>query len=190
MKLKFTNGLIPVIAQDADSRRALMLAYMNKEALEKTLRTRKMHYFSRSRGRIWRKGETSGNEQQLVSFSPDCDRDALLFLVKQKGNACHTGSFSCFKPSDFTLSDLAKIIDGRKLQPARRSYTCKLLQNKTLLRAKLLEEAAELAEAFDNRRRQCVISEAADLLYHALVLLSSKGIKLSEVESELGSRAR
>lgn len=186
--------LIPVVAQDVKTNNVLMLAWANREALAKARRSGKMHYWSRRRNRLWRKGEQSGHEQDLVSLHYDCDRDTILARVEQTGPACHRGTYSCFSPRPFPAQDaLARLeatIADRRRRPRRGSYTNRLLGDPTLLRDKLLEEASELAMAARGGRREAVVAEAADLLYHALVLLASRGVSLGDVRTELNRRQK
>jgi phosphoribosyl-ATP pyrophosphohydrolase/phosphoribosyl-AMP cyclohydrolase len=196
--LKFdANGLIPVIAQDIYSGRVLMQAYMNEEALEKTLNTGYMHYFSRSRQQLWKKGETSGHIQKVVCGFADCDGDSLLFKVEQTGAACHTGSQSCFyrslcgqDGSDYKIiGDLMATIKDRKTNPIAGSYTNYLYdkgQDKIL--KKLFEECAEVLIAAKNGEKDSLIMELCDLLYHTMVLMSNSGIELSDIYAELARR--
>jgi len=182
-------NLKPVIVQDAGTKEVLMLAYANEEALKKSKETGCAWYWSRSRQKLWMKGETSGNTQKIVEILDDCDTDALLYVVEQKGVACHTGKYSCFKEEKpFTLEELEKVITQRKLEKPEGSYTTKLLEDETLLRSKILEESAELCQAVKKEGRQRTIEETADLLYFILVLLGGKGIKLSEIIQELKKR--
>lgn len=190
------NGLIVAMAQDAVTSAVLMQAFMDWEALVKTLTSGQMWYYSRSRKKLWRKGETSGCTQKLVDFSADCDRDALLFRVEQTGVACHTGSKTCFneftrKNNAFSLRELEQVIRERQTSPAntsRNSYTCKLLKNEKLLLKKIGEESAELIVAASAETRKEVVWEASDLVYHLLVLLALKGVRLSDLETELARR--
>jgi len=204
-----TDGLLPAIVQEAESGEILMLAYMNREALEKTLETGKSHFWSRSRQALWRKGETSGHEQTVKEIRVDCDGDALLLLVEQKGVACHTGARSCFyrKLKDGTdveadaemtfplrdqsaiLQRILEVIQDRKSHPKEGSYTCKLFsagQEKIL--KKIGEEATEVIIASMEDDRSQVIYEVADLLYHVLVLLGFHDIPLIAIYDELQKR--
>jgi len=184
------GGLVSAIAQGEDGE-VLMQAWQDKEAVAKTLASGKMHYYSRERARLWRKGEESGNEQALLAFYPDCDRDAVLYIVRQKGVACHTGSRTCFRqPQQFGLAELSRVIEERKRKAPAGSYTKKLLKDRKLALAKLREEAEEFAEALEKRGKRAVIWEAADLAYHFLVGLISRGASLKEVEKELARRRR
>ena len=185
-------GLIPAIVQDADTREILMLAYMNQDALEKTLADGIVTFFSRSKNRLWTKGETSGNFLQLIDWKMDCDQDTLLLRVRPKGPVCHTGSDTCFNesntPKDF-LAQLEQIIRQRRDNPSEKSYTASLFQkgiNK--IAQKVGEEAVELViEAKDNNQT-LFLNEAADLMFHYLVLLNAKGHSLDEVIEILKDR--
>ena len=192
-----SSELKPVIVQDASTKEVLMLAYANEEAVRKTKETGYAWYWSRSRNKLWMKGETSGNVQKIVEIQDDCDNDALLYIVEQKGVACHTGKYSCFgvpglrgsgAPKSFSLEELEKVINQRKLEKPENSYTTKLLNDEAFLRSKILEEAAELCQAAKKEGRQRTIEETADLLYFIFVLLASKDIKLSEIIGELEKR--
>ena len=203
------DGLLPAIVQDSGSGEILMLAYMNCEALAKTLETGKSHFWSRSRKALWRKGETSGNEQQVKEIRLDCDGDALLLKVDQKGVACHTGARSCFyrkledgtvaaaeAQATFPLRDqsailqrILEVIQDRKRHPKEGSYTCELFfagQEKIL--KKVSEEASEVLIASIEEDRFQVIYEVADLLYHVLVLLGFHDIPLTTIYDELERR--
>ncbi len=200
--LKFDDrGLIPAIVQDRSTGRVLMMAYMNKEALEKTVETGTTWFFSRSRNKLWNKGETSGNVQQVKGICVDCDMDTLLLLVDQQGAACHTGNRSCFyreldgSPCDNwletagVLDRLYSVVLDRRNNPREGSYTNYLLKkglDKTL--KKVGEEAAEVIIGAKNPGKQETVYEIADLLYHITVLMLQKGIEYHEVYSELASR--
>lgn len=181
--------LIPVIVQDVNNNNVLMLAYANGESLRRTRKTGLMHYWSRSRGALWKKGETSGHFQKVVKILRDCDNDALLARVKQQGPACHRNTYSCFSKKAFTargvLDALWATLQDRKKKRPRGSYTVKLLKNSELRAKKLLEEAAELVLA---RKKKDVVWEAADLVYHMLVLLTARGVTLDDVDRELARR--
>ncbi len=198
MELKFDEqGLIPVIVQDAQTDQVLTLAYMNKESLELTLKDRLMTFYSRSRQELWRKGETSGNYQHLVSLTADCDQDALVAKVQKDGPACHTGTESCFTEMLFgeaaekqvQLSDLYALIKGRKTEPKEGSYTSYLFEKglEKILK-KIGEESTEVVIGAMKADRQETIFEAADLTYHMLVLLVEMGISVEEVQQELSKR--
>ena len=194
------NGLVPVIAQDADTGEVLTLAYANREAVEKTMETDEAHYYSRSRGELWRKGETSGNTQKVVEIRLDCDGDALLYRVEPAGPACHTGERSCFFTSlagsdeeapnlGRTLTRLAGTIDERRREMPEGSYTAKLFSRGTGYAAqKVGEEAVEVVVAALEGEK--LAEETADLLYHLLVLLEERGVSTEEVASILDERHR
>lgn len=199
------NELIPAIVQDAISNEVLMLAYMNKEALDLSMQSGHAHYFSRSRQCIWKKGESSGHTQKIIEVLLDCDSDTLLLKVEQKGVACHTGRRSCFFNSltyDKIVLDKevdAEVIYGvvdtlyhtileRKTGSDAKSWTKKLLNDPALLEAKIKEEAEELVKAIKEESDEQVIYEAADLLYHALVGLGFREISPDRVKQELKRR--
>lgn len=197
--------LLPVIIQDSITNEVLMLAYMNEEALELTKNTGFAHYFSRSKQRIWKKGESSNHTQEIVDILLDCDSDTLLLKVKQNGVACHTGRKSCFFTSlknekiilekEVDLESVYGVVDilyhtllERKSSGDQNSWTKKLLDDKELLKSKINEEADELCRAIDNESDENVISEASDLLYHSLVGLASRDISPDRVKQELARR--
>jgi phosphoribosyl-ATP pyrophosphohydrolase/phosphoribosyl-AMP cyclohydrolase len=194
------KGLVPVIVQDINTNEVLMLAYMDQEALERTIGTGKMHFFSRSRNKLWMKGEESGNWQEMVSLYTDCDLDAVIAKVRQKGKgvACHTGERSCFfnhlmgkqaKGADI-LGELSAVLKDRKENPKEGSYTNVLMEDMDLLCEKIREEAGEVAEAAKGSEEHELVHEAADVLYHLLVLLRAKGIELEEVWEKLQGRRK
>ena len=197
--IKFDNsGLGPVIAQDALTSRVVMLAYANAEALELSAKSGWAHYFSRSRNELWKKGETSGNLQSIVSISYDCDGDAVLYKVIPQGPACHTGETSCFFNSLAQLKEAAgadelikeyEIIKERQAQPQEGSYTCYLL-NKGMdkIAKKVGEEAVEVVIAGKNGDREEICYETADLLYHLMVLLAQQDISLYDICAEMKKR--
>ena len=177
--------LKPAIVQDADSGRVLMLAYMDAEAERRTRETGEAHFWSRSRGQLWRKGETSGNTLAVEELRDDCDGDALLLRVRPNGPACHTGSLSCFAPG------LWRVISERAAERPEGSYTAELLDDGVGACAqKVGEEAVELVRAALSESDERVVEEAADLVYHLYVLLAARGVELAAVEDELASRAR
>lgn len=186
--------LIPVIAQDARTNDVLMLAYANLEALRRTRRTGYMHYWSRSRHRLWKKGEQSGHVQKVVSLHYDCDRDAILARVIQEGPACHRGTPTCFgrKPwrARGILDELWRVFEDRRRKPRKGSLTNALLADPARLREKLLEETCELLMASRGRRKDRIAEEAADLLYFYLLLLFASGVSLAKVEEVLERRRR
>lgn len=189
------DGLVPVVAQDARSGDVLMLAWADQEALRESERTGFMHYHSRSRGGLWKKGETSGHAQRLVGLHMDCDADAVLALVHQEGPACHTNADTCFAPPGertprAAASDLAAVIESRKASAPAGSYTAKLLSDKNLRAKKIGEEATELVLALSGEGPERIASEAADLFYHALVACAAEGVSWSRIAEELGRRRR
>ncbi|WP_461864288.1 bifunctional phosphoribosyl-AMP cyclohydrolase/phosphoribosyl-ATP diphosphatase HisIE [Thermococcus sp.] len=194
------NGIVPVIVQDTKGE-VLTLAYMNEEALRKTLETGYAHYYSRSQKRIRMKGEVSGNVQKVKEIKIDCDSDALLLIVEPKGPACHTGNYSCFYrrlgepervlPMDYSLTilrELEELIKQRRENPKEGSYTSRLFkEGKEKIYKKFGEEAVEVLVAEERER---IIYETADMLYHLLVLLAYNDISLGEVMNELRRRRR
>ena len=188
------RGLVPVIAQDADSGEVLMLAYANREALAATLQTNEAHYFSRSRGALWRKGETSGHRQLVLEVRYDCDGDALLYRVRQTGPACHTGARSCFyrtlagAPSASlgeVLGLLERVVAERLRELPDGSYVTRLhSQGLGRVAQKVIEEAGESAIAALQEPDR-LTSEAADLLFHLTLLLAESKLTLQEVADEL-----
>ena len=203
-QIKFgTDGLIPVVAQDVFTGNLLMVAYANREALQKTLETGQAHYFSRSRAELWQKGATSGHTQRVLEVRLDCDRDAVLYRVEQSGPACHTGAPTCFiesagpdgktvqgvDPGGHVLTRLASTIAQRLANRPRGSYTAQLADAGIgAISRKVGEEAVEVVVAAHTENDQRLASEAADLLYHLLVLLAARGVPLDAVWSELESR--
>jgi phosphoribosyl-ATP pyrophosphohydrolase/phosphoribosyl-AMP cyclohydrolase len=189
--------LLPVIAQDATNGMLLMLAWANERALAETERTGRAHFWSRSRGELWRKGATSGNELVVVDLAVDCDGDAIRYGVAPTGPACHTGAPSCFELPDgaahgpMDLAALEAVISQRRSADPSDSYTARLLAGGARRPAeKVTEEAGELAIAALAGTDDEVRGEAADLLYHALVLLAARGIRLAEVLEVLAARHR
>lgn len=207
------QGLVPAVVQDSETKEVLMLAYMNEEALNLSMQTGKAHYYSRSRGRIWMKGESSGNVQLVRDIKVDCDGDTLLLLVEQQGPACHTGNKSCFftavseqgenrNPDNEKanadiyrqqigpmLEEVYAVIADRKAHPQEGSYTNYLLEkglDKIL--KKVGEETAEVIIAAKNPGEKELIYETADLLYHLMVLLFERGVTLPKVSMELANR--
>jgi phosphoribosyl-ATP pyrophosphohydrolase/phosphoribosyl-AMP cyclohydrolase len=198
MKIDFTknNGLIPTIIQDNETKTVLMLGYMNQEALDTTLETQKVTFFSRSKNRLWTKGEESGNFLNLVSIKNDCDNDTLLIQVKPVGPTCHTGSDTCWQEENNStygfLSKLENTIQERKENAtSEKSYVASLFEkgiNK--IAQKVGEEAVEVViEAKDNND-DLFLSESADLLFHYLILLQAKGFKLNDVVEVLKNREK
>lgn len=205
-ELKFdANGLIPAVVQDASTREVLTVAYMNAESLAKSLKTRETWFYSRSRQELWHKGATSGNTQKIVDIKYDCDGDALVVLVDPAGPACHTGAVSCFseslmgesEASSTTLSDfsvmleLEKTIREREQEMPEGAYTTYLFEKGVdKILKKVGEEAAEVVIAAKNRDREELKWEAADLLYHLMVLLQEQKLPLKEVLGVLDKRKK
>lgn len=186
-----TDGLIPVIIQNATNNNVLMLGYMNEEAFDKTKRENKVTFFSRSKQRLWTKGETSGNFLQVVSIESDCDSDALLIKVNPAGPTCHTGTTTCFGEPDSKgfLYELERTIDERISSDDQNSYTNQLFKrgiNKVA--QKVGEEAIEVVIEAKDDNRDLFLNESADLLYHFLILLKAKNVLLSDVEEVLLGR--
>ena len=187
------NGLVPVVAQDARSGDALMVAWANREALERTLTEGALYFWSRSKQVLWKKGGTSGNTLALVSLHADCDGDTLLAFVNPAGPACHTGEPTCFGAgatlTEGTVSALAALIPARNRERPEGSYTTRLLGDENLRLKKLGEETAELVAAL-SRGAPNAAEEAADLIYHVMVALEAAGPGWSEVEKALERRRR
>ncbi len=197
-KLKFDeNGLIPAIVQDYVTHEVLTLAYMNKESLRITFEEKRTCFYSRSQKCLWRKGETSGNTQQLMAVSADCDGDALVVQVKKAGPACHTGEESCFyndlyesdEEKPFSLKGLMNIIQDRKTNPKEGSYTTYLfVKGQEKILKKVGEECAEVLIAGAKNDKAETIYEIGDLTYHVMALMAQMGITLEEVGRELARR--
>ncbi len=203
--IKFDDrGLIPAIAQDAKTGDVLMLAYMNRQSIEKTLETGQVHYFSRSRNELWLKGETSGHFQELRTAYYDCDIDTLLLKIDQTGAACHTGERSCFYRPLFDVGDdgdeqapagpeilteLFDILNERKSADPETSYVASLYKKGvTKINEKIAEESGELTEAALSGDRKEIVHEFADLLFHSMTLLANEDIEMTEIYSELARR--
>lgn len=181
------KNLIPAIIQDNKTGEMLMLAYMDEEALRLTEETGKVYFWSRSRKKLWMKGETSGNVLSVVSIVDDCDSDALLIKVNPTGPTCHTGSVSCF--SDAFLRELERLIADRKEKMPEGSYTTSLFEDGVeKMCAKVEEEAGEVCKAATSETRERLAEESADLMYHLLVLLQEKDLKFKDVLEELKRR--
>ena len=198
------SGLVPVVVQDRSTGGVLMVAWANREALELTFETGTLHFWSRSRHRLWQKGETSGNIQSLATLYADCDRDTLLAHVDPRGPACHTGEVSCFDERGgtggaavgpggtgmgATLARVAGVVASRGRERPEGSYTTRLLEDENLRLKKLGEEMAELIAALA-RKDAGVAGEAADLVYHLLVALEGAGLGWADVEEALAMRER
>lgn len=199
-EIKFDEkGLVPVITQDVETKKVLMLAYMNLEALTKTIETKQVHYYSRSREKLWLKGETSGHFQNVVEITLDCDMDTILIFVNQVGAACHTGEMSCFyrnlegeEPFDYS-KDMMKIvydvITDRRANPKEGSYTNYLFDkgiDKML--KKVGEESAEIIIAAKNPDDHELVYEIGDMMYHVSVLMAQRGINWDDIYKELNKR--
>ncbi len=199
------KGLVPVVIQDEENGQILMVAYANKESIEKTLKTQRTHYWSRSRKKLWEKGEESGNSQEVKDFFLDCDQDAVLITVNQKGVSCHTGQRSCFftsindqnkiapsfgsKRTGKTLEELYQVIDDRKRNPREGSYVSSLFQNGiNKILKKIGEEAGEAIIAAKNENKEELIYEVADLWFHTLISLAYFDVSPQEIYEELGRR--
>ncbi|HZI92591.1 MAG TPA: bifunctional phosphoribosyl-AMP cyclohydrolase/phosphoribosyl-ATP diphosphatase HisIE [Thermoleophilaceae bacterium] len=194
------HGLVPCLMQDARTGEVLTLAYMNEEALARTRESGEMHFWSRSRGELWRKGEISGNTMRLTALRYDCDEDALLALVEPSGPACHTGERTCFHRGDMDLQQaealpaLERTIAERRAAAetgdAGSSYTAGLLTEPSRIGEKVREEAEEVMRAAAEEGDERVAEEAADVLYHLAVLLASRGLSLADAEEVLNGRRR
>ncbi len=190
------NGLLPVVAQDARDGRVLMVAYANEHALERTLATGDVHFWSRSRRELWRKGETSGNVLRLVSLHADCDGDTVLALVHPTGPACHTGEATCFgedaHPTGIggAIAELDATLALRQIERPEGSYTVRLLDDENLRLKKLGEEIAELVTALAKADHERAAEEAADVFYHVLAALRGGEIDPDDAARALRARRR
>lgn len=196
--LKFDEkGLIPAVVVDAESKNVLTVAYMNRESLQISINEGRTCFWSRSRQELWRKGETSGNVQHIVSITADCDRDALVVEVEKEGPACHLGTDSCFaypvyenpERHSFTMDGLMKLLEGRKAEKKEGSYTTYLFEkglDKIL--KKIGEESTEVIIAAKAEDKKETVYEIADLAYHVMVLMVEAGISLEDVKKELAGR--
>ncbi len=197
-ELKFDEkGLIPAVVVDAKSKKVLTVAYMNRESLEISIKEKRTCFWSRSRQELWRKGETSGNVQKIVSITADCDKDALTVVVEKTGPACHLGTDSCFNNTvwendefhEFSYEGLMKLIEGRKTDKQEGSYTTYLFEkglDKIL--KKVGEESTEVIIAAKDNDKGETIYEVADLAYHVMVMMIEMGISLEDIFDELASR--
>ncbi|QQD84341.1 bifunctional phosphoribosyl-AMP cyclohydrolase/phosphoribosyl-ATP diphosphatase HisIE [Jeotgalicoccus sp. ATCC 8456] len=183
------DRLLSVILQDSETKQVLMNGFMNETALEKTIAEGVVWFYSRSKQRLWKKGETSGNTQAVVSMKLDCDSDALLIEVNPKGPTCHTGTNSCFGDDYFNLQTLEKTVQKKMAQPEEGSYTKYLMEeglDKIL--KKCGEEMTEVVIAAKNQDKKELIDESSDLLYHFLVLLNQNSVTLKDIEENLEQR--
>lgn len=188
---KYPDGLVPVIIQDAITNKVLMLGFMNADALDKTKAEGKVTFFSRSKQRLWTKGETSNNFLLVKEIITDCDNDSLLIKATPTGPVCHTGADTCFKEDNsvFSLEKLEAVIADRKNNPSEKSYTASLFaKGINKIAQKVGEEAVELVIESKDNDREKFLSEAADLLFHYLVLLQAKGFKMTDVSAVLADR--
>ena len=196
MNLDFSknkDGLVPAIIQDNTTYKVLMLGYLNKESLSLTLSTDVVHFYSRTKQRIWKKGEESGNELKVVSLKEDCDKDTVLIKVNPVGPVCHKGDDTCFEDSndsDDFISTLENIIQDRKINPSDSSYVSSLFKKGTnKIAQKVGEEAVELVIEAKDDNDNLFLNESADLLFHYLILLQEKGYKLKDVVNILKERS-
>lgn len=193
-KLNFEklNGIIPAVIVDVTNDKVLMLGFMNKEAFKKTIDSKHVTFFSRTKNSLWTKGETSGNFLNLVDIKIDCDNDSLLIYANPQGPTCHTGNYSCFnieKDSIKFLKELFELIKRRKVELPENSYTTKLFkQGENRIIQKVGEEAIETLIAAKNNEKVEIINEVSDLIYHLFVLLSEKEIELTEIVTNLENR--
>lgn len=189
---KFPDGLAPVIVQDAETNKVLMLGYANAEAFDKTQTEGRVTFFSRSRQKLWTKGETSGNFLYVKEILLDCDSDAILIKAKPAGAVCHTGADTCFNEkneAESFLPKLEEIIKARKLHPEEKSYTSKLFEKGIKkISQKVGEEAVELILEAENGADEDFLNESADFVYHFLVLLAAKNLSLSDISEILRQR--
>jgi len=193
MNLNFQklNGLVPAIIQDFSTKQVLMLGFMNEEAYKKTLKSNFVWFYSRSKQRLWQKGESSGNKLEVMEIKEDCDKDSLLILVKPYGPTCHTGKKSCFALETVDLYELFKIIQDRKELLPDNSYTTSLFEDGlSKILTKVSEESDEVVQAARNEGKQRLVEESCDLIYHLWALLVSQGIEITDVERELNKRRK
>ena len=188
------RGLVPCVVQDWLTGEVLTLAYMNEEALARTRATGETHFWSRSRGELWHKGETSGNVQRVRALRYDCDLDAVLALVEPAGPACHTGERTCFHNGDRAaapheaLPTLERVVAERRAERPEGSYTAALLEDPPRIGSKVREEAGEVARAAAEESDERLAEESADVLYHLTVLLASRGLTLADAFAALNAR--
>ncbi|HLG23791.1 MAG TPA: bifunctional phosphoribosyl-AMP cyclohydrolase/phosphoribosyl-ATP diphosphatase HisIE [Candidatus Nanoarchaeia archaeon] len=180
------SGLIPTIAKDENGQ-VLMLGFSNKESLLKTFEKGNASYYSRSRKKLWTKGETSGNYQEILKARYDCDRDSLLFTVRQKNFACHEGKYSCFGEKEFSFEELYETIESRIKNPRPDSYTSRIAASESKIKQKIKEECTEVLEYRD---KENLVWEISDLFYFVFVLMAKKGVDVKDIENELWRRRR
>lgn len=193
MSVDFSKGLVPTIVQDAVTGRVLMLGYMNDAAYQQTLQEKRVTFFSRSKNRLWTKGESSGNFLDVVSIHEDCDHDALLILARPHGPTCHNGTPSCFADAEdadcHVLAHLLEIVHTRNIERPEKSYTTTLFEQGTAhIGDKVMEEAEEVSRAACSEGTERTASEAADLMFHLVALLESANVPWSDVLTELKKR--
>ena len=193
MKIDFSklDGIVPCVIQDAKTQRVLMLGFMNDEAFQKTVTDKRVTFFSRTKQRLWTKGETSGNFLDVVEMKLDCDQDTLLIKVNPIGPVCHTGSDTCFDEMNdhWDLASLEKVIKDRKANPKKGSYTTSLFESGiNKVAQKVGEEAVEMVIEAKDDNTELFLNESADLMYHYLVLLTAKGFSLNDVLKVLKKR--
>ncbi len=181
------NGLIPTIVQDIDTKQVLMLAYSSKESIYETFKSGLGVYYSRSRNELWTKGLTSGNTQEFISGRYDCDKDTLLYFVRQKGNACHLGGYSCFEGKDFCINDLYKLLLDRKEKMPENSFTTKLFKDEFYLKRKIMEEAFE---SVNYEQGDGLEWEASDLTYFMLTFMAKHNVTPQDIINNLASRTK
>ena len=187
------DGLIPAVVQDTDTGAVLMLGYMNRESLAKTVKTGNVWFYSRSKKRLWMKGEVSKNVLSVVEISVDCDGDSLLIKAKPSGPTCHTGDYSCFgeEKNVELFSDLFSLIEDRKKNAPKNSYTAFLFKGGvSAISQKVEEEALEVIKAAKSETKQRLIEETVDLIYHTFVLLVQKKISLADIGKEMQKRRK
>jgi phosphoribosyl-AMP cyclohydrolase / phosphoribosyl-ATP pyrophosphohydrolase len=186
------NGLIPAIIIDSKTEQVLMLGFMNKESLQKTIEIKKVTFYSRTRKTLWTKGETSGNFLELIEMKPDCDNDTILVYANPTGNTCHTGNYSCFgieKNNLSFLNQLFRLIKTRQKEMPEKSYTTKLFtEGANRIIQKVGEEAIETVIAAKNRDKNEIVNEVSDLVYHLFVMLAEQEIEFGEIVSNLEER--
>ncbi|MBO4798248.1 MAG: bifunctional phosphoribosyl-AMP cyclohydrolase/phosphoribosyl-ATP diphosphatase HisIE [Candidatus Methanomethylophilaceae archaeon] len=199
MNIKYDEkGLVTVVVQDCVTNEVLMVAWANEEAVELMKKTGYTHFWSRSRQKLWRKGEESGHVQKIVSMQIDCDGDTLLARVEQTGAACHTGTPTCFSETVYgdpgstmaIIPELRRVIRDRRENPVEGSYTCKLFDDETRMCKKVIEEAGEFALAIKDRSEDEMAWELADLIYHSMVAIEKSGLSMEKVYQKLSERAR
>lgn len=195
INFKKLDGIVPAVVQDAKTKVVLMLGFMNKEALSKTIESKKVTFWSRTKKRLWEKGEISDNTLKLISISADCDNDTLLILAQPQGPTCHTGAYSCFgtkKQSGLEfLQELYDLITARKKALPKNSYTTSLFnEGFAKILEKVEEESSEVLQAAKKETKKRLIEESSDLLYHLFVLLAQKDISLDDIIQELQRRKK